>query len=175
MNRQQTLANAVLESRVLLARYFKGFDESNRTRQAPNLPNHFAWTLGHLALTLHRTAEKFDGRALPASDFVQGDGRAGTAGRFDTESVCFGSQPVDEPAIYPGHDRCVAIFDDAIQRLVAAIRRTDDAKLDTLATWGGGTQVKLWSLAIRMVFHTGTHCGQLADLRRALGLGSIFS
>jgi hypothetical protein len=24
------------------------------------------------------------------------------------------------------------------------------------------------------VFHNGTHCGQLADLRRALGMGSIF-
>jgi hypothetical protein len=30
------------------------------------------------------------------------------------------------------------------------------------------------NLAVRMVFHTGTHAGQLADLRRALGLGSIF-
>jgi hypothetical protein len=171
MNRQQTLANALIESRTLIARYFKGFDDSNRTRQAQQLPNHFAWTLGHLALTVHRVAEKFDGRAMPEIDFVTGDGRAGGATKFDTESVCFGSTPVDDPKLYPAHDRCIAIFDDAIQRLVSAIRRTDDAKLETLVTWGG--QVKLWSLAIRMVFHNGTHCGQLADLRRALGMGSI--
>ena len=137
MNRQQTLANAVLESRTLLARYFKGFNDSNHTRQAPHLPNHFAWTLGHLALTLHRTAEKFDGRALPEIDFVKGDGRAGTPTRFDTESVCFGSKPADDPRLYPNHDRCVAIFDDAIQRLASAIRRADDAKLESLVAWGG--------------------------------------
>ena len=172
MNRQQTLANAVLESRTLIARYFKGFDESNHTKQAQHLPNHFAWTLGHLALTLHRTSEKFDGRALPETDFVAGDGRAGGPTKYDTESVCFGSEPVDDARLYPTHDRCVTIFDDANQRLVSAIRRTDDAKLEMLATWGSG-QVKLWSLAIRMVFHNGTHCGQLADLRRALGMGSI--
>ena len=172
MNRQQTLANAVLESRTLIARYFKGFDESNHTKQAQHLPNHFAWTLGHLALTIHRTAEKFDARAVPETDFVKGDGRAGTATKYDTESVCFGSKPVDDPKLYPTHERSVAIFDDAIQRLVTAIRRTDDAKLEMLVTWGSG-QVKLWSLAIRMVFHNGTHCGQLADLRRALGMGTI--
>jgi hypothetical protein len=174
MNRQQTLANAVLESRTLLARYFKGFDESNHTKQAQHLPNHFAWTLGHLALTLHRTAEKFDGRALPETDFVKGEGRSGSPTKFDTESVCFGSTPVDDPKLYPSHDRCVAIFDDAIQRLVSAIRRTDDARLESLVTWGSG-QVKMWSLAIRMVFHNGTHCGQLADLRRALGMGRILA
>ena len=174
MNRQQTLANAVLESRTLIARYFKGFDESNHTKQAQHLPNHFAWTLGHLALTIHRTAEKFDGRALPETDFVKGDGRAGGPTKFDAESVCFGSKPVDDPKLYPAHDRCVAIFDDAIQHLVSAIRRADDAKLEMLVAWGSG-QVKLWSLAVRMVFHNGTHCGQLADLRRALGMGSVWS
>jgi hypothetical protein len=33
----------------------------------------------------------------------------------------------------------------------------------------------MYTLASRMVFHNGTHCGQVADLRRALGIGSIFS
>jgi len=172
VNRQQTLANAVLESRTLIARYFRGFDDSNQTKQAPHLPNHFAWTLGHLAITIHRAAEKFDGKPIPDTDFTTGDGRAGGPTRFDTESVCFRSTPVDDPKLYPTHERSVAIFDTAVQRLVNAIRRADDAKLEMLVAWGGG-QVKLWSLAIRMVFHNGTHCGQLADLRRALGMQRI--
>ena len=79
---------------------------------------------------------------------------------------------MDDPKLYPTHERSVAIFDTAVQRLVNAIRRADDAKLEMLVAWGGG-QVKLWSLAIRMVFHNGTHCGQLADLRRALGMQRI--
>jgi hypothetical protein len=174
MTRQQTLANAVLESRTLIARYFKGFDDSNHTKQAENLPNHFAWTLGHLALNLHRVAEKLDGRPIPPSDFIQGDGTAGGQTKFDTESVSFGSTPVADPKRYPTYDRCVAIFDDAIERLVSAIRRTDESKLDNLVGWGSG-QVKLWTLPLRMVFHNGTHCGQLADLRRALKLKSIFA
>ena len=84
MNRQQTLANAVLESRTLIARYFRGFDDSNHTKQAPHLPNHFAWTLGHLAITIHRASEKFDGKPIPDTDFTTGDGRAGGPTRFDT-------------------------------------------------------------------------------------------
>src|SRR5438105_1042681 len=100
MTSQETLSDAVRESRVLITRYFKGFDDTNHTRQAQGLPNHFAWTLGHLALTLHRAAEKFDSEAIPESDFVRGDGTAGNYNRFDTESVCFGSVPKSNAATY---------------------------------------------------------------------------
>lgn len=174
MTRQQTLADAVLESRALLARYFKGFNDSNHTCVAENLPNHFAWTLGHLALTLHRNAERFDGEQLPASDFVKADGTAGDSTRFDTESVCFGSTPVPDPARYPTCARCVEIFNHSVARLAGAVRQCDDVKLDSEVKWGTGT-IPLWSAVVRMVFHNGTHCGQLADLRRGLGLGSIFA
>lgn len=174
MTRQQVLADAVLESRALISRYFKGFDDSNHTRVVENLPNHFAWTLGHLALTMHRVAERFDERPMPETDFVKGDGRAGTRERYDTESICYASKPVADPSIYPLCSRCVAIFNAAAARLAAAARNCDDRVLDIEVNWGN-MQVPLWSLAIRMVFHNGTHCGQLADLRRALGLGSIFA
>jgi hypothetical protein len=172
--RGKVLAGAVRESKALISRYFKRFDDTNHTVQAEHLPNHFAWTLGHLALTLNRTAERFDGKTLPDTHFLTGDGRSGTRDRFDTESVCFGSHPVADPAVYPARDRCVAIFEAAIERLACAIERSDDAQLDTATQWANHT-VPLWSMAVRMVFHNGTHCGQLADLRRALGLGSIFT
>ena len=61
----KTLAEGVVTSRTLVARYFPGFTDSNHTKQAPGLPNHFAWQMGHLALTMYRIAEKFDGRGLP--------------------------------------------------------------------------------------------------------------
>jgi hypothetical protein len=63
----------VVQSRDLLKRYLRGFDDSNSTLQAPGLPNHLAWTLGHLAINLHRTAERFDKQPLPASDFITAD------------------------------------------------------------------------------------------------------
>lgn len=173
-SRGQILMDAVRESRVLISRYFKGFDNTNHTKQADNLPNHFAWTLGHLALTLHRCAERFDGGGLPETDFIKSDGRGGNRQQFDTESVCFGSRPESDPSIYPTRDRCVAVFEAAIERLATALRNADDAKLDSMTQWGN-SDVPLWSMAVRMVFHNGAHCGQLADLRRALKLPSIFA
>ena len=177
MTRQEMLAQSVETSRVLLARYFKGFDDSNLVKQAPGLPNHFAWTLGHLAMIIHRTAERFEGLApgpLPEADFVTGDGRAGDDRRYDTEAVAFASTPVAAPKLYPNCKRCIEIFDNSVARLARAIRSTDDARLDSVIKWFTG-EVTLWQLATRMVFHNGTHCGQLADLRRVLGLGSIFA
>jgi hypothetical protein len=174
MTRQQILSDCLRESRALLARYLRGFDDSNHATQVPHLPNHVAWTLGHVALTMHRMAERLDHRTLPESDFVKGDGRAGTADRFDTESVCFGSKPVAEPKLYPKFSRCVAIFEAAIERLAVAAHGADDATLDAPTKWAQ-TEVPTWTLLPRMVFHNGTHTGQLADLRRALGMGSIFA
>ena len=52
------IADAIGSTSVLLDRYLNGFDDTNHTRQAPNLPNHVAWVLGHLALTMHRAAER---------------------------------------------------------------------------------------------------------------------
>src|SRR5262245_41375285 len=174
MTRQQVLSDCVRDSRVLLVRYLKAFDDTNHTKQAPNLPNHIAWTLGHLALTMSRTAEKLGGAPVLESDFIKGDGRAGNAERFDTESISFGSKPVADPKLYPKYARCVAIFDSAVDRLATAVLSADDTKLESLTKWGQG-EVKLWSLLPRMVFHNGCHTGQIADLRRALGMGTILS
>ena len=174
MTRQDLLAEMLVQSRDLLKRYLKGFDDSNSTRQAPGLPNHLAWTLGHLALNLHRTAERFDKQVIPSGDFLTRDGRGGDRDRFDTESVSFGSTPVDDPELYPSWSRCVAIFDAAIDRMANALSNAQDAQLDSLTRWGK-LEVPLYTMASRMVFHNGTHTGQIADLRRALGMGSIFA
>ncbi len=182
MTPRDLLADSVLSTKTLLARYLTGFDESNRTRQAAALPNHVAWNLGHCALTMHRVANMFlsdppvSAGPLPDSDFIVGDGSCGTASRFDTESVSFGSQPTAEPGHYPTLARSAQIYDAACDRLAAAIRSAPDSKLTQMVKWGAaGMETPLWSLALRMVFHNGFHTGQLADLRRALGFKSIFS
>lgn len=174
MNRQKLLAQSIRESRTLLMRYARGFDDANRATQAPTLPNHFAWTMGHLALYLHRSGERIDARPLPESDFVKGDGRSGSADRFDTESISMNSTPQPDATLYPPAARCVAIFDAAIERCARAFETASDEVLDSPAKWGT-VEIPMWLVAIRMVFHNGTHTGQLADLRRALGMGSIFA
>jgi hypothetical protein len=169
---QDALAEAVLNSRALLARYLVGFDDTTHTRQAPGLPNHVAWSLGHLALTMHRVAEMIDGKPLPAGDI--GEAGAGSPERFDREMVAFGSKPVPDPSGYPALARCVEIYNGACERMGAAVRSASDAKLAETVKWGAGTAT-LGSLAGRMVFHNGMHTGQIADLRRALGFTSIFA
>ena len=58
MTDRETIAETALMARELMPRFFAGFDENNRTRQAPNLPNHLVWTLGHAALFLAMTCHQ---------------------------------------------------------------------------------------------------------------------
>jgi len=147
-----------------------GFTDDTRTAQTPDLPNHPAWTLGHLALTLNRVAEHIDKQPLPESDFLTGDGFAGTRDRFDTESVCHGSTPSPSPEHYPTLDRAITIFDAATARLQRALETATDKDLANEVPWGSRT-MPLADLASRMLFHNGSHAGQLLDLRRALKMG----
>lgn len=187
--RAETIAEAVLASRALLTRYLAGFDDHSHTRQAPNLPNHLAWCLGHCALTLHRGLERITGDPPPERDFLitqidlvekQFPRQSGGAPhrvpptRFDAETVSFGSIPVDNPALYPTRSRCVEIFDASCERYSSVFRALPDARLDEMITWGN-IQIPIWASGLRLAFHNGTHCGQIADLRRALGMKSIFA
>lgn len=170
--KSKALSSALRTSGPLFTRFMAGFDEGNRTRQAPSLPNHAAWTLGHLALTMHRFAERFDGKGLPESDYLTGDGRRGDQKRYDTESVNIGSRPTDEPAIYPTLDRGRAVFEAALDRLATALASLDDARLSEIQPWGKG-EMRIDELATRIMFHNGIHAGQMTDLRRALGMPGV--
>lgn len=170
MNRGHLLAQGIVSSRDLLERFIVGFDDTNRTRQAPNLPNHFAWTLGHLAITQNRMAERIDKKAIPADQFIEGS--RGDSVRFALESVAFNSEPIDDPAIYPTAARCIAIWRASIDRIASAYEHADDATLDTMTPWGKNS-IPIWAMAQRMAFHNGTHAGQLIDLRRALGFPRV--
>jgi hypothetical protein len=187
MDCRETIASGVLESRVLLERYLVGFDDTNHTRQAEHLPNHVAWTLGHLAHTLYRIAERLDGSTPPGDgiDFASDDpacdaARTRSAGvdgrrtRFHSESVAFNSKPVSDPSLYPSMARSQAILKDACEHFAKVVRAMPEERIVAMVPWGA-MEIPAWSAGMRMVFHNGTHCGQIADLRRALGMKSIFA
>lgn len=199
MTRRDTIAEAILASRVLFHRYLVGFDDSNHTRQGPDIPNHVAWCLGHCALTLHRGVERINHEALPESDFYSPPAdlvgkaaqppqpaRASKVGapgiaasvaaptRYDTETVAFQSLPSDNAALYPRFGRCVDIFDGACHRYAQVVRSLPEEKLDGMIQWGQ-IQIPIWASGLRMAFHNGQHCGQISDLRRAMGMKSIFA
>ncbi|GIW74807.1 MAG: hypothetical protein KatS3mg103_1329 [Phycisphaerales bacterium] len=168
------LAHNLLVCQALFERFLAGFDEASRTRQGPGLPNHLAWTLGHLALTAHRCTDRVLGAdgpgTLPAEDFLPGS--VGDADRYGAEGVAFGSTPVDDPSRYPTLARGLAIMHAAHERLAEALRRADAPALARTTPWGAG-QTTVADLALRMGFHVATHAGQIIDLRRALGLGPV--
>lgn len=172
MQAQEVLAQAVESCKLFTARYTVGFDDASRTRQAQHLPNHAAWNLGHLALTMHRVAGMFDGGPAPERDFCPGP--RGNTDHFGLESVAFASAPSENPAIYPSWARCVEVYEAACDRLARALRASPDAKLDEVVKWGVG-ETTLGMLTARMVFHNGFHTGQITDLRRALGMKSVFA
>ncbi|MEM1330873.1 MAG: DinB family protein [Planctomycetota bacterium] len=170
-----SLAQTVRVSRVLFERFIKGFDDSNRTTQAMDMPNHAAWSMGHMALTLHRGAERLIDGPLPETDFIEGSDQ-GDAERFGTESVCYGSVPTDDPDRYPSWARCGQIFGNAVERLATTVEASTPEALAELTQWGvGGGGIPKGDLVSRLAFHHGTHAGQLIDLRRALKMGSAFS
>jgi hypothetical protein len=177
--RGELLADVVLLNKQMLGRYLVGFNDVTAVRQTPDLPNHLAWTLGHLALTMHKVAAAVEGNPstpLPAKDFVNGGGFAGSRDRgvIDADAVGFGSKPEERHDRYPTLARCTEIFNNACDRLAAAVRGCDDGSLEKLMPWGNG-EMPVWAIVARMTFHNGFHTGQIADLRRALGFKSIFA
>ncbi len=162
----------------MIERYLVGFDDTNRAAQAPALPNHAIWTLGHLALYHHRAADRISGLTdfgpLPETDFVMGDAASGDSSRFDSESVCFASTVSPDAALFPTLARGVEIHRSAVARLCDTVRTVGDELFTRQVRWGAvGTTTPASALAMRMVFHVGTHTGQIADLRRALGFPRI--
>ena len=100
MSDPATLAAGIRVSGPLVERVLDGFDDDTRVKQMPGLPNHVAWTLGHLALTMHYAADYVAGfnepQRLPTSDWIHGDGTAGAPSRYATEAVAVGSTPVPD-------------------------------------------------------------------------------
>ena len=87
MSAVSLLAESIESTGDLLTRFLDGFDDTNATTQAPGLPNHAAWILGHLALTMHRAAERIASEEYPLA--------------WDPEPYAFGSTPSPERESYP--------------------------------------------------------------------------
>lgn len=171
-----TLGSLVRYSGPLLLRFVEGFDDETRVSQAPGLPNHLSWTLGHVSLTMHRCADIVNGfnqpQQLPTSDWVHGDGTAGDPSRYDTESVRLGSVPVASGSSYPRLSRGVEIFEAAIERLASEAGGAKPEMLLREVQWGE-SHLPVGSLVQRVALHNGTHAGQLTDLRRALRMSRV--
>ncbi len=152
------LASAVESTGDLLIRFLDGFDDTNATAQAQALPNHVAWTLGHLALTMHRAAERIAGQTYALT--------------WDSEPYAFGSTPTAERDEYPPLAELIQRYRRSLKLVSDAARHAGDGGLHKEVSWGRSTTIAR-DLLLRMVWHNGVHCGEIIDLRRALGLGTV--
>lgn len=153
------LADAVRSTEALLTRFLEGFDDANATAQGPGLPNHAAWILGHLALTMHRAAERIADATFPLD--------------WDPEPFAFGSTPTAAPGDYPALAEMIERYSAGMGLLADAIGGAGDEGLARSVSWGRGATTTARDLAVRMVWHNGVHCGQLIDLRRSFDLGPV--
>jgi hypothetical protein len=109
---------------------------------------------------MHRGAEKLRGKAMALG--------------WDPEPFAFGSKPTGDAAAYPRLKVMVERYRAAHVTLADAVREAGEEGLQRQVPWGAsGNMVSGLELALRMLFHNGTHCGQIVDLRRALGLPSV--
>lgn len=120
-----------------------------------------AWILGHLAYALDRHAT-FVGATQQLAGWQETFGK--------------GSTLAEDAAAYPAKEEIVAAWNDAVDRMIAAVEGADDAKLaepnpgplpDALPTVAD-------FLAFSMTSHTATHLGQLSAWRRADGHAALY-
>lgn len=134
-------------------------DDAQMTRQPPGVPNHPAWTLGHIAFSFQGIGEEIGLDPWLPEDWAE---------RFGT-----GSTPVGDAGTYPAKRELLDTLADAEKRLCERLLAMDDAALSSplpdeqirkvLPTLGHAVLHVL-------VGHTAAHLGQLAVWRRAMGL-----
>jgi hypothetical protein len=159
-------ARDILRTFEMNARYFRalmeGVEEGQMTVQPVFGMNHAAWIAGHLAYSFQAIGGEMGMQPWLPADW---------AGLFGT-----GTTPVSDPAMYPGKDRLMAVFEEGQMRIVWALRGLSDVHLamplpderhrETFPTLGSAV---LQILAA----HMAVHLGQLSAWRRAVGLGAV--
>ncbi|MCB9840274.1 MAG: DinB family protein [Phycisphaeraceae bacterium] len=138
-----------------------GIPDEKSCEQLPGAANHKLWTLGHMAQSNQWFASLIDGQAItfPAEwDRLFG----------------MGSKPSSDEAGYPPIADVRAAYEASIDRLCAAIESLDDQEIVAGPAGDGANFVhdKLDS-ALKGAWHAGWHLGQLAGLRKGLGLPSL--
>ena len=146
----------------LIQKFAAGFPDDQVLAQPTGCPNHLLWTFGHLA----STASWMNGLLTGGAPIVP-----------ETYNALFGmgSKPSSDASLYPSFDEVKKAYEDSFNAVIAAASASNDAELlkPTEQDGGGFVNDKLDALT-KIAFHDGWHIGQLADLRRGLGLPSVF-
>jgi len=130
--------------------------------EAPGVPNHAAWTLGHVIHSCEAMAGE-----LGVEPWLPRDWES----RFG-----YGSSPAAVTAQHPTKAALLAALAEASQRLCTALRAMDEAALtEPLPDETVRAMLPTKGHAILQVVaaHTAYHAGQLAVWRRAIGRAGV--
>jgi hypothetical protein len=134
-------------------------------KAAANLPgseNHCLWTLGHFA-----SAYWYFGECIGA----------GISAPDENHRKLFGpgSKPVADASVYPPEKQLREVMTRNFDLFVARAKQLKESDLASPCPNGGGGFLKNQMEAILVLaHHEGWHSGQLASLRRGLGLPGVF-
>lgn len=143
-------------ARDTMNKFIGGVPESQATAQPGGLPNHVLWTYGHLASTAAWAASLIKGSAIDIPENYEK--------LFGMES-----KPIDDASQYPPLAEVKGHFDRTMADLMQAAKGLNDAQLAAPVEASGFAKDKA-DLLVKVAWHEGWHLGQIADLRRALGL-----
>ncbi|CAG0964940.1 hypothetical protein PHYC_00930 [Phycisphaerales bacterium] len=142
------------------AKFGSGFADNQVTAQPTPTSNHLLWSFGHLAVSNAWFASLIDGAPIGVSD--------------DWDKM-FGmkSKPTSDPAAYPPFAEVQAAYAKSAERIEDAARsRTDADMVKPCASDSGGFCADKLDAIAKAAWHEGWHLGQIAELRKALGLPS---
>lgn len=140
--------------------HLNAIPDEHALTQLPGADNHLAWTLGHQAISRAWFASSLSGSMPQMPESYNG---------------LFGmnSRPSTDPGMYPPLGELRAQYNAALQALLGALASLTDADLTSPAIGdsGGFLSTKL-DTAVKAAWHEGWHGGQIATLRRGLGIAT---
>ncbi|HWB19563.1 MAG TPA: DinB family protein [Phycisphaerales bacterium] len=159
-----TFTESMQFARTMLTNLLKDFPADKATFQPFKTDNHAMWILGHLALTDHWFLSILKNVAPNA---------AIPKAPPENWNKLFGHKSVPTPSAsaYPSFSEVRAAADAAHNALVKALASlSHDQRVQHFGEAGGGFVADANDLIIKSIWHDGWHAGQLASIRRALGL-----
>ncbi len=161
MNQRQHIVNYLNWTRSISIMLLKDWPQDKLAHQIQPTDNHPIWVMGHLAST----------DAWIGSEY-------GIKGTDVPESykALFGSgtKPTMNASAYPSAADVRATFDHTHAAVLAWFEATPEAVLDaSIKEKTGGFADDGWDAMLKLAWHEGLHFGQVATIRKGMGLPPV--
>jgi hypothetical protein len=131
-------------------------DDEFRHQPVPGA-NSAAWIVGHLAVTIRRTAERLGATDLPVltEEFI---------GRYSVTK-----KPAADQSDLDAKAELLGMLDDCIEKLMGALQTLPPASLAAPAANPTPFATNYGEAILFGALHIAMHCGQISTIRRSMG------